>query len=127
MTGAIDMSQIFSKRPKVCQNNQNEGISIEKGVKFSILAISWEISNTIYSKSLKPLYQMISWGKWMTEAKNMSQIYSKGPKVCQNIPNEGIFIKKGVKFRILAISWEISNTIYLKSLRPLYQMISWGK
>jgi hypothetical protein len=40
----------------------------------------------------------------MTEAKDMSHIYSKGPKVCQNIQDEGIFIKKGVKFRILAIS-----------------------
>ena len=31
----------------------------------------------------------------MTGAKDMSQIYSKGPKVCQNIQSEGIFIKKG--------------------------------
>ena len=43
----------------------------------------------------------------MTEAKEMSQIYSKWPKVYQNIQNEGIVIKKGVKFRILAISLEI--------------------
>ena len=127
MTEAKDMSQIYSKGPKVCQNIQDEGIFIKKGVKFRILAISWEISNTTYSISLKSLYQLISWGKWMAEAIVMSQISSKGPKVCQNIWNKGIFIKRGVKFRILAISWEISNTIYLKSLRPVYQMISRGK
>ena len=80
MTEAIDMSQIFTTRPKVCQNNQNEGIFIKKGVKFSILAISWEISNTIYSKSLKPLCQFISWGKWMIEAIDVSKIGSKGQK-----------------------------------------------
>ena len=31
----------------------------------------------------------------MTEAIDMFQIYSKGPKECQNIQNEGIFIKMG--------------------------------
>ena len=95
MTDAIDVSQIFSNRPKVCKNDQNKGIFIKKGVKFRILAISWEISNTIYSKSLKPLHQLISWDKWMIQSIDMSKICSKGPKVCQNIQNEGIFIKMG--------------------------------
>ena len=107
MAEAIDMSQISSKGPKVSLDIWNEWIFIKRRVKFRILAISWEIQNTIYSKSLKPLYQVVSWGKWMDEAKYMSQIYSKEPKVCLNIQNEGIVIKKGVKYRILAISLEI--------------------
>ena len=127
MIETIDMSKICSKGPKVCQNIQNEGIFIKKGVKYRKSPISWKISKTIASKSLKRLYQLISWGKWMTGATDMSQIFSKRPKVCQNNQNEGISIEKGVKFRILAISWEISNTIYSKSLKPLYQLISWGK
>ena len=31
----------------------------------------------------------------MAEAIDMSQISSKGPKVCQNIQNEGIALKRG--------------------------------
>ena len=103
MTEAKDMFQIYSKGPKGYQNIKNEGIFIKKGVKFRILAIYWEISDTTYSKLLKPLYQLISWGKWMAETIDMFQICSKRPKVCENIQNEGIFIKKGVKFRKVAV------------------------
>ena len=35
----------------------------------------------------------------MNEETDMSQNQSKGPKVCQNIQNVGISIKKGVKFK----------------------------
>ena len=97
MTGAKDMSHIYFKGPKVCQNIQDEGIFIKKGVKFRILAISWEISNTIYSKSLKSLHQLISWGKWMTEAIDVSKFALRGQKRVNIFTMKRFSIKRGSK------------------------------
>jgi len=101
MTGAKDMSQFYSKGPKVCKNVQNEGIVIKKWVKFRILAISWEISNTTYSISLKPLYQYISWGKWMAEAIDKSQISCKGLKWVKIFEIKEFLLKRGSNLEYL--------------------------
>ena len=95
MIEAIDVSKFALREQKCIKIFKMKEYLIKKGVKFRILAISWEISNTTYSIPLKPVYQLISWGKWMAEAIDMSQISSKGPNVSQNIWNKGIFIKRG--------------------------------
>jgi len=64
---------------------------------FRILAISWEISNTIYSKSLKSLHQLISWGKRMTEAIDVSKFALRGQKRVNIFTMKGFLIKRGSK------------------------------
>ena len=84
MTEAIEMSKIISERPKVFQIFKIKEFLLKRVVEIRKSPISLETSNKIFSKSLKPLYQLISWVKWMTESiKNVKKFALKAKIVSE--------------------------------------------